>query len=91
MIRRQSIAELNKIKNLLTQVTNERDALKMKLQKMKQRKVVDVSSKLCVNCGADFNDKENYNWSCQVHRSEYGDHMWWCCGKRDINAPGCKY
>ena len=57
---------------------------------MKTKKAMDVNAKFCMNCGKDFNEKENFNWSCQVHRSEYGDHMWWCCGKRDINAPGCK-
>jgi ribosomal protein S27AE len=72
-------------------MTNERDALKLKLTKIKQKKTVDVQSKFCVNCGKDFLEKENFNWSCQIHRSEYGDHMWWCCGKRDLNAPGCKY
>ena len=68
----------------------ENNALKAKLNKLKTRKVVDVNSKFCINCNKDFNEKENFNWSCKVHRSEYGDHMWWCCGKRDYNAQGCK-
>lgn len=90
-IKRQSLAELNKLKNQLTQVSNERDALRTKLEKMKQKKTIDVQSKFCANCGKDFNEKENFNWSCQVHRAGYGDHMWWCCGGRGLNAPGCKY
>lgn len=24
-------------------------------------------------------------------QSEYGEHMWWCCGKTSKEAPGCKY
>ena len=51
---------------------------------------MDIQSKFCVNCGKEYNEKENFHWSCQTHRSTYGGHMWWCCGKTDENAPGCK-
>lgn len=63
------------------------------MNKLKNRKVVrdDHLNKFCITCQKEFLEKENFNWSCQVHRSEYGDHMWWCCGKTDINAPGCKF
>ena len=57
---------------------------------MKTKKTMDIQSRFCVNCGKEYTDKENFNWSCQKHRSTYGDHMWWCCGKRDVNATGCK-
>lgn len=23
--------------------------------------------------------------------SAWGGTMWWCCGKKDINQPGCKF
>ena len=26
-----------------------------------------------------------------ILKSEYGEHMWWCCGKTSKEAPGCKY
>lgn len=42
-------------------------------------------------CTRDFNDKENFNWSCRTHRSEYSGEMWWCCGKTSKEALGCKY
>ena len=90
-IKKNAQLEIAKAKQQLTQMTTERDGLKIKLSKFKNRKQVDVHSKFCINCQKDFSEKENFNWSCQVHRSEYGDHMWWCCGKRDINAPGCKF
>ena len=46
--------------------------------------------KLCSSCGEHYSESENFNWSCHTHLSEYGDHMWWCCGKKDKNAKGCK-
>lgn len=58
--------------------------------KLKNRKVVDVNAKFCINCQMDFNEKENYNWSCNYHSATFGEHMWWCCGKREFNAKGCK-
>jgi len=30
----------------------------------------------------DYVEKENFNWSCRMHQSEWGGEMWWCCGKR---------
>jgi len=34
-------------------------------------------------------EKENYNWSCRIHKSTWGGEMWWCCGKTVKEAPGC--
>ena len=45
----------------------------------------------CRNCGKEFHEKENFNWSCRTHRSDYGGEMWWCCGKRGNTQPGCKF
>lgn len=45
---------------------------------------------MCKNCGQEFNERDNYNWSCKTHYSEYGGEMWWCCLKKGIRAPGCK-
>jgi hypothetical protein len=39
----------------------------------------------------EFSDKENFNWSCRTHSSEWGGTVWWCCGKTDFEAPGCKF
>ena len=62
-----------------------------KIAKLKLRRAADFSKKFCANCKKDFNPNENYNWSCQTHRSEWGGTMWWCCGKTKLNAPGCKF
>lgn len=50
-----------------------------------------MNQKYCTNCKKDFNENENYNWSCCVHRSEWGGDMWWCCGKTKQTAQGCKF
>ena len=26
-----------------------------------------------------------------MHRSEFSGEIWWCCGKENKDAPGCKY
>lgn len=26
-----------------------------------------------------------------MHQSDWGGEMWWCCGKKDREHPGCKY
>ena len=86
------IFENNKLKQTIAQLNYEKDVMKSKMKQMKHRKVVkDSDNKFCVTCQKEYSEKENFNWSCRVHISEYGDHMWWCCGKTDINAPGCKF
>jgi hypothetical protein len=50
-----------------------------------------VGIKTCRVCTVDYNEKENYNWSCRTHQSEYGGEMWWCCGKKGKDQPGCKF
>ena len=47
--------------------------------------------KTCKNCTKEFNEKENFNWSCRTHQSEWGGEMWWCCGKTTKEALGCKF
>lgn len=65
--------------------------LNMKVSKLRQRKNIDVSKKMCKNCNKEYQEGDNYNWSCCVHRSEWGGTMWWCCGKTKQNAPGCLF
>jgi hypothetical protein len=71
---------------------DERDKLKKNVTKLLARKgKFDQGLKHCKNCGKEFNEKENFNWSCRVHQSEWGGEMWWCCGKRGKEQPGCKF
>lgn len=48
------------------------------------------SVKICQNCNKEYNDMDNFKWSCRIHQSDYSGEVWWCCGKADENAPGCK-
>ena len=70
-------------------ITNERDNLKDRIQKMKNKRLrVDINQKICKKCGKDFLENENYNWSCRTHPSEYNAMYWWC-GKTKKDAQGC--
>ena len=60
--------------------------------KMKNRRgKIDLGIKLCKMCTREYHEKENFNWSCKTHKSEYGGEMWWCCGKKGKDSPGCKF
>ena len=50
------------------------------------------NSKFCIKCEKNFNEKENFNWSCITHQGlfNYENNIWWCCGKIGIKAKGCK-
>ena len=61
------------------------------MQKLKNRRNVDLEQKICRNCGKEYPASENFNWSCRTHRSDWGGEMWWCCGKTKKEAPGCKF
>lgn len=52
---------------------------------------MDQGLRQCKNCCNEYNEKENFNWSCRMHQSEWGGEMWWCCGKRGKDAAGCKF
>lgn len=70
----------------------EREKMKQRITKLKNRKgKVDHGIKMCRNCGKEFHEKENFNWSCRTHQSDYGGEMWWCCGKRGKDQLGCKF
>ena len=70
----------------------ERDKMKQRFLKLKNRRFrIDQNQKICKKCGKEYLEKENYNWSCRTHQSEFGGEMWWCCGKTDKEAAGCKY
>jgi hypothetical protein len=70
----------------------EREKMKQRIIKLKSRKgKVDQGIKMCKLCALEYHDKENFNWSCRTHRGVYGGEMWWCCGKRGKDQPGCKF
>lgn len=70
----------------------EREKMKFRIIKLKQRKgKIDLGIKICKICNKEYNEKENFNWSCRSHQSDYGGEMWWCCGKVGKDQPGCKF
>ena len=70
----------------------ERDKLKERVKKLIAKKGnISTQTKTCKNCTREFTEKENYNWSCRTHRSEWSGEMWWCCGKYSKDALGCKF
>ena len=68
-----------------------REKLKSKLKKVQKGGFVDKDQKICKNCGQEYRDSENYNWSCRRHTTDWGGTMWWCCGQPNKNALGCKF
>lgn len=75
-------------KDLVEEHDKTRQRIKQYIKK--SRLVGQVEEKQCKSCQKTFVDAENYNWSCKTHRSEYSGDLWWCCGKAERNAPGCK-
>ena len=45
----------------------ERIKLKQRCNKLKQRRGMDKNFILCKNCGKDYVENENFNWSCRTH------------------------
>lgn len=73
-------------------LTLEQEKLKARIQKLINRKgKVDEGLKQCKLCTRQYIEKENFNWSCRTHPSDWGGEMWWCCGKRSKDQPGCKF
>jgi len=62
---------------------------KMKQNRLKRKQYGELEEKICMKCQKIFQDSENFNWSCRTHKSEYGNEMWWCCGKTSRDAAGC--
>ena len=70
----------------------EREKMKERIKKLKTRKGKhDMTAKTCKNCGKEYSEKENFNWSCRMHLGEWSGEIWWCCGKDNKDQPGCKY
>ena len=59
--------------------------------KQNKGKLNDGSAKICENCNKEYDENDNFNWSCRTHKSEYSelDNVWWCCGKKGREAGGC--
>ena len=66
--------------------------MRERIKKLKLRRgKYDNNLKICKNCGREYNEKENFAWSCRTHRSQWSGELWWCCGKTHKDTPGCKF
>ena len=84
--------EYQSIQKTIKSLQEDKDKMRKKITKLLQRKGnIDGSIKTCKNCAKDYTEAENFNWSCRIHTSEFGGEMWWCCGKRGKDQPGCKF
>lgn len=70
-------------------LSEEYEKLRQRVKQAKFRQVEVEEEKVCKSCKKIYKEEENYNWSCKIHSSQYSG-IWWCCGKKDKNAPGCK-
>ena len=45
---------------------SDRDKMKARILRIKSKKgKVDLGSKLCKNCSREYDEKDNFNWSCR--------------------------
>lgn len=66
--------------------------MRLRITKLASRKGnMNSAIQQCKACSKDYYEKENFNWSCRTHQSDWGGEMWWCCGKRNKEQPGCKF
>ena len=73
-------------------LVDESSKMRARITKLLSRKgKFDSGLKTCRNCGKDYNEKENFNWSCTQHTGEWSGQMWWCCGKLNKEDRGCKF
>lgn len=83
--------DLDKATRALKSAQLESTKLKARIQKLKNKRFrIEDNQKICKKCGKEYLEKENLNWSCRTHTSEYSGEMWWCCGKENKDADGCK-
>ena len=81
-----------KAEQLAKSLDMERKKLKQRCIKLRERRGLFVKNlQVCKNCGKEYNEDANFNWSCRTHHSQFSGEMWWCCGKTKKEAPGCKY
>ena len=74
----------------LKSLTDEHEKLRNRAKQVKYYQAEREDEKACKNCKKLFRDDENFNWSCKVHSSTFSGDIWWCCGKKGEQAPGCK-
>jgi len=62
------IANNEKMEKKYQLMLEEKVRLRNLIVKIKMRKITNPNQKLCKNCGKDYLETENFNWSCRIHR-----------------------
>jgi len=85
-------ADLSKAEKRFKDLEDEYNRLrdKVKQNRLKRKQYGETEIKVCRWCQKEFTEGENFNWSCRTHTSEFGDQMYWCCGKTSKEAKGCQ-
>ena len=83
--------KLNKSESNLKIAVAEVIGLRKRIDKLKQSNSKHFDQKICRNCGKEYSDKANFNWSCRTHKSTFGGEIWWCCGRKSREDPGCRF
>lgn len=60
--------EYEKLEKKYRQAMDEKEKMRQRIIKMKIRKIANPNQKLCKNCGKEYLETENFNWSCRTHR-----------------------
>ena len=96
----KSESEVSNLTKLTKQQLQEIMKQKERMIKMKNRRgKIDLGIKICKNCTREYNEKDNFNWSCKTHKSEWSGEidavskkekgMYWCCGNERKESQGC--
>ncbi|CAI2381308.1 unnamed protein product [Moneuplotes crassus] len=67
----------------------EKDQLRERIVDIKKRKSFSTKIRICRNCEQEYLEDENFKWSCVRHTKIYSGEMWWCCGRKNKEDPGC--
>jgi hypothetical protein len=92
-IKAQAIATSNEIEKKNLKLNNEVKKMHAKVQKAKNRRHIDKKNmQICVSCNLEYNDQMNFKWSCRTHSHTWVAYqgIYWCCGKTNRTAHGCK-
>eukprot|EP00359_Climacostomum_virens_P003799 CAMPEP_0204917324 /NCGR_PEP_ID=MMETSP1397-20131031/14919_1 /ASSEMBLY_ACC=CAM_ASM_000891 /TAXON_ID=49980 /ORGANISM="Climacostomum Climacostomum virens, Strain Stock W-24" /LENGTH=607 /DNA_ID=CAMNT_0052090117 /DNA_START=269 /DNA_END=2092 /DNA_ORIENTATION=- len=72
-------------------LTQEHSRLRTKVKHYRlTRRETRMEEKLCKSCHKVYFESDNFNWSCSTHSSEFSGELWWCCGRVNKDAPGCR-
>ena len=62
------LEEFSKADKAVKALQNERDKMRQRIMKLKNRRNFNINQKICKMCAKEYLEKENFNWSCRTHR-----------------------